>query len=64
MKKFFKITCSAAMALMLSACASMNNNEAAPERFSDLHFDNKAPIQLNVKKIEVKVFLFPLRSLI
>jgi hypothetical protein len=39
---------------MFSACASVNNDEAAPERYSDLHFDNKAPIPLMVKTIEVK----------
>lgn len=32
----------------------MNNNQAAPERFSDLHFDNKAPIQLNVKQVNIR----------
>jgi len=42
------------LALMLNACSSMNNNTAAPERYSDLHFDNKAPIPLMVKTIEVK----------
>lgn len=32
----------------------MNNNTAVPERYSDLHFDNKAPIPLTVKTVEVK----------
>ena len=54
MKSFCKILCAGALLLGLSACASMNNDEAAPERFSDLHFDNKEPIQLQVKKIDVK----------
>lgn len=43
-----------ALALLLNACSSMNNNTAAPERYSDLHFDNKAPIPLMVKTVEVK----------
>ena len=43
-----------ATVLMFSACATMNNNEAAPERYSDLHFDNKNPIPLMVKTIDVK----------
>ena len=38
----------------MNACSTMNNDEAAPERYSDFHFDNKAPIQLMVKKIDVK----------
>jgi hypothetical protein len=48
--------CAAAMILTFGACStpSMNNNEATPERYSDLHFDNKAPIALNVKTVEVK----------
>lgn len=40
--------------VLLAACSGMNNNQAAPERFSDLHFDNKAPIQLNVKQVDIK----------
>ena len=40
-------------AMALSACSTMNNNRAVPERFSELHFDNKAPIQLNVKQINI-----------
>ncbi len=43
-----------ASVVMLSACSSMNNNEAVPERFSELHFDNKAPIELNVKQVNIK----------
>ena len=54
MKSFCKILCACAVVFGLNACASMNNDEATPERFSDLHFDNKAPIQLQVKKIDVK----------
>lgn len=54
MKNIIKAICAAATVLMFSACASVNNNEAAPERYSDLHFDNKAPIPLMVKSIEVK----------
>ena len=42
------------LALMLNACSSMSNNTAAPERYSDLHFDNKSPIPLMVKTVEVK----------
>lgn len=38
----------------INACSSMNNNQATPERYSNLHFDNKRPIELMVKKIEVK----------
>ena len=43
-----------AVAMLLSACTSMNNNTAVPERYSDLHFDNKAPIPLMVKAVEIK----------
>ncbi|MBR1398632.1 MAG: hypothetical protein IJ564_00435 [Alphaproteobacteria bacterium] len=50
LKKF----CMMSFALALCACSSMNNNEAMPERFSDLHFDNKAPIELMVKQVDVK----------
>ena len=50
MKKFGAVI----TALLLSACSTMNNNQAAPERFSELHFDNKAPIALNVKQIDIK----------
>ena len=47
--------CSAFLLMLgLNACMSMNNDAAAPERYSDLHFDNKQPIELMVKKIEVK----------
>ncbi|MBP5352812.1 MAG: hypothetical protein J6Y91_03495 [Alphaproteobacteria bacterium] len=54
MRKFIKMLLVALMACSLNACSTMNNDEAAPERYSDLHFDNKAPIRLMVKKIEVK----------
>lgn len=56
MKNILKMMCAAAMILTFGACStpSMNNNEATPERYSDLHFDNKAPIALNVKTVEVK----------
>lgn len=56
MTNIIKMMSIAVAALMLNACStpSMNNNEATPERYSDLHFDNKAPIALNVKTIEVK----------
>ncbi|MCI5634216.1 MAG: hypothetical protein MR350_02015 [Alphaproteobacteria bacterium] len=54
MTSFFKTFCAVSVAGILSACSTMNNNEAAPERYSDLHFDNKKPIELTVKKIEVK----------
>ncbi len=54
MNIFSKIVCTAAMAVFLNACSSMNNNTAVPERYSDLHFDNKAPIQLMVKSVEIK----------
>ncbi len=54
MKNLFKKICMVSMAVALSACASMNNEEAAPEKYSDLHFDNKKPIELMVKKIDIK----------
>ena len=54
MTSFFKTFCAVSFAGILSACSTMNNNEAAPEKYSDLHFDNKKPIELMVKKIEVK----------
>lgn len=54
MKNLIKTLCLVSCALMLNACASMNNEEAAPEKYSDLHFDNKKPIELMVKKIDVK----------
>ena len=52
MTSFFKTFCAVSFAGILSACSTMNNNEAAPEKYSDLHFDNKKPIELMVKKIE------------
>lgn len=54
MKNLLKILSAVLLATGLNACSSMNNNQAAPERYSDLHFDNKKPIELMVKKIEVK----------
>ena len=54
MKNFLKIFCAISFASVLSACSTMNNDEAAPEKYSDLHFDNKKPIELTVKKIEIK----------
>lgn len=54
MKSLIKILCAATVSLTLNACSTMNNEEAAPERYSDLHFDNKKPIELMVKKIDVK----------
>lgn len=54
MKSFFKIMLVAMTVFCLNACASMNNNTATPERYGDLHFDNKAPIPLLVKTINVK----------
>lgn len=53
MKKFIKMFVLAVMALGLNACASMNNEEAVAERYSDLHFDNKAPIKLTVKTVNI-----------
>ncbi|MBR1825615.1 MAG: hypothetical protein IJ770_03415 [Alphaproteobacteria bacterium] len=54
MNTFVKTIGLGVLALLLNACSTMNNNTAAPERYSDLHFDNKAPIPLMVKTIEVK----------
>lgn len=54
MKKWFKMLGLGAIVLVLNACSTMNNNTAMPERFSDLHFDNKAPIPLTVKTVEIK----------
>ena len=54
MMKLIKTFCVFFALASISACSTMNNNQAAPERFSDLHFDNKAPIQLTVKQINVK----------
>jgi len=44
----------ALLTMLFSACSTMNNYEAAPERYSDLHFDNKDPIPLMVKSVEIK----------
>lgn len=54
MNIFSKIVCAAATVVFLNACSTMNNNTAVPERYSDLHFDNKAPISLLVKSVEIK----------
>lgn len=54
MINILKKICAVSSVILLSACASMNNYEAAPERYSDLHFDNKKPIELMVQKIDVK----------
>ena len=54
MNIFCKMIGATAVAMLLSACTSMNNNTAVPERYSDLHFDNKAPIPLMVKAVEIK----------
>jgi hypothetical protein len=54
MKSFIKVLCAATMAVVLNACSTMNNEEAAPSRYSDLHFDNKKPIQLMVKKVDIR----------
>ena len=54
MKKILTILFAGFAALTLSACSTMSNNEATPERYSDLHFDNKQPIPLMVNKIDVK----------
>ena len=54
MNSLIKGICLTAAALLLNACATMNNDSAAPERYSDLHFDNKAPIPLTVKTINVR----------
>lgn len=54
MKSIFKTMFLAFVAMGLNACSSMTNNQAAPERYSDLHFDNKKPIELMVKTINVK----------
>ena len=40
--------------MSFSACSTMNNSTAAPERYGDLHFDNKAPIPLMVKTVNIK----------
>lgn len=54
MKSFFKIMLVALTAMIFSACSTMNNNTGTPERYGDLHFDNKAPIPLMVKTVNVK----------
>jgi len=54
MNKILKMIGLGAVALMLNACTTMSNNTAAPERYSDLHFDNKAPIPLTVKNVVIK----------
>jgi hypothetical protein len=55
MKNVIKMLCAAAMLFTLNACSTAkNNNEAVIERYSDLHFDNKDPIPLMVKTINIK----------
>lgn len=54
MTSFFKMMLAAVAVFSINACSTMSNNTAAPEKYSDLHFDNKAPIPLLVKTIEVK----------
>jgi len=54
MNKILKMIGLGAVALVLNACTTMSNNTAAPERYSDLHFDNKAPIPLTVKNVVIK----------
>lgn len=54
MINLIKKLCIISVSALLCSCSSMSNNRAAPERFSDLHFDNKAPIMLSVKQINVK----------
>ena len=54
MNTFVKTIGLGILALLLNACSTMDNNTAAPERYSDLHFDNKAPIPLMVKTVEIK----------
>lgn len=54
MNNFFKLFCGVGLALCLNACSTLNNDAAMPEKFSDLHFDNKPPIQLTVKKVDIK----------
>jgi hypothetical protein len=54
MKSLFKTLLVALTAIALNACSTMNNNTATPERYGDLHFDNKAPIPLLVKTVNIK----------
>ena len=54
MKNLLKILSAVLLTMGINACSSMNNNQATPERYSNLHFDNKRPIELMVKKVEVK----------
>lgn len=54
MTSFMKMMLAAVAVIGISACTTMSNNTAAPERYSDLHFDNKAPIPLTVKTINIK----------
>lgn len=42
------------LVLTFGGCAAKNNLEAAPERYSDLHFDNKDPIRLAVQNVNVR----------
>lgn len=59
MKNFIKIICLGIMLIGLNACASMSNDEASPERYSDLHFDNKKPLRLMVKTVNVQSEFVP-----
>lgn len=54
MKSFYKKVFAVLAAAVLGACSTMSNNTAAPERYGDLHFDNKAPIPLMVKTVDIK----------
>ena len=54
MRNFFKMMLVALTVIGLNACSTMNNNTATPERYGDLHFDNKAPIPLLVKTVNIK----------
>lgn len=54
MKSLFKAMLAIITAFSLNACSTMSNNTATPERYGDLHFDNKAPIPLLVKTVNVK----------
>lgn len=54
MLNFIKKIFSVFAVVLLSACSTMSNNRAVPERFSELHFDNVSPIQLNVKQVNIK----------
>lgn len=59
MNKFIKTMILAVVTLGLNACATRNNEEAVAERYSDLHFDNKAPIKLLVKTVDINSEFIP-----